>query len=108
MDVNQSPTPEKNNQESMEIAAFVLGICSLLLSMTMYSGVGIIFKLMLGLVAAVVGLILGIRVNKVRRTKMGTTAIITSALALCLYLVSVLACSACALVGCAYIEALIR
>lgn len=106
MENNQPPVSGSDNQESMEIAAFVLGICSLLVSLSAYAGIGFVLKLMLGLTAAVVGLILGIKSNKVRKSKMGTTAIVTSIISICIYLISVFACSACALIGCTYLGAL--
>lgn len=97
------PEEQNSNHESVEIAALVLGVSSLVLSLSMFNATQLLMKLLLGLAAAVVGLVLGISSNKVRKTKRASAAIITSVIALCLYMFSLVACSACAIIGFAFI-----
>lgn len=91
---------QSSNQQGTEVASLVLGITSVVLSLSIYGSKFFFFKTMIGCTCGVIGLILGIASNKKEKNRMATAGIVLSIIGLILFLLLLVACSACALVGC--------
>lgn len=103
---NQQSENKDSKQQGIEIASFVLGVSALVLSLSVFSGMQLFLKLGLGITCAIVGLILGITSNKKMKNQMATTGIILSIIAMAMYLISMVACSACMIVACSALSTL--
>lgn len=101
---NQQPGQQQyknQNPQGQEIASLILGILSILVSFSIFGFRHMYMKGMTILACSIVGLILGIISNKKNKNGMATTGIILSGIALIILLLTMVACSACALIGCA-------
>jgi hypothetical protein len=96
MDSNVTP-----NQQNTEIVALILGITATVLALSVFDVRHLFLKVILGVACAIIGLILGISSNKKGRNGLATAGIILSCIGLAIFLLSILACSACAIIGCA-------
>lgn len=103
MDSNMLQNQQSNQQpiqQGPEIASLVLGIASTVIALSIFDIRGVFFKMMLAVTCAIIGLILGITSNKNCRNGMATAGIILSCIGLAISMLSMFACSACAIVGC--------
>ncbi len=95
MDSNMTPS-----QQNTEIVALILGITATVLALSVFDLRHLFLKVILGVTCAIIGLIIGISSNKKGRNGLATSGIILSCIGLTIFLLSMLACSACTVIGC--------
>ena len=84
----EPPCPKKDGATGKTVAALILGIISVMLSVTVVLGV-------FGLICGIVGLILAVRERKEHPTGMATASLILSVIGLAIGVLSTAACVGC-------------